>query len=108
MEQLAQRTAAHDTSETATSVTPGEDWMCPNLQYISFYIPEAEPERELYVTALLSLVEKRWLEVDGGPAPANQPAEFEVISNWRTYKGLQDVEIEVKKVVPSSVFRRRG
>lgn len=108
MEQLAQRTSTHDTSETTTNVTPGEDWMCPNLQCISFFIPEVESERDLHVAALLSLVEKRWLEVDGGPAPASQPTDFEVISNIRTYEWLQDVEIAVKKVVPSCVFRRPG
>ncbi|KIO16109.1 hypothetical protein M407DRAFT_34253 [Tulasnella calospora MUT 4182] len=104
LEQLAQRTAAPSVSERGTSMTQAEDWMCPKLQYITLYILDIESRRQL----LLSLVKERWSETDGGPAPADQPAEFEIICNRSSYNEWQEVEVEVQKVVPTFVFRGRG
>ncbi|KAG9047245.1 hypothetical protein FS837_002718 [Tulasnella sp. UAMH 9824] len=104
-EQLAQFTAPPNASERGTSVSQVEGWMCPNLKYITLYIPGIETERDLHAATLLSLVKTRWSGTDDDPAPANQPAGFEIICTYSSYQKLFDVEIEVKKVVSSFGFR---
>ncbi|KAG9034259.1 hypothetical protein FS837_002251 [Tulasnella sp. UAMH 9824] len=101
LEQLAQRTAAPNASERGTNATQVEDWVCPNLQYITLYIRDIESQRE----SLLSLVRKRWSGTESGVAPANPPSEFEIICPRSGYKELRELELEVQKVVPSFVFR---
>ncbi|KAG8924008.1 hypothetical protein FRC01_012054 [Tulasnella sp. 417] len=109
MEQLAQRTVTPTASETVRSVTAAEDWMCPNLKSITFYImgSELSIQRKLYLAALLSLVRTRWSQTDGGPIPAIQPTKFAIDCDGRDFKELKDVEIEVQNVVPSFVFQSR-
>ncbi|KIO27154.1 hypothetical protein M407DRAFT_243428 [Tulasnella calospora MUT 4182] len=108
MEQLAQRTVAPNGNQTETSAARAEDWMCPNLQYITFRVPEMASEPDLYGEALLSLVRTRWSRTDGAPTPAIQPAKFVNIGPESCYKALQDVEVEVKRLVPSAVFYREA
>ncbi|KIO27152.1 hypothetical protein M407DRAFT_23569, partial [Tulasnella calospora MUT 4182] len=107
MEQLAEYTVAPNANETGASAARAEDWMCPNLRYITLRVPKAESQPDLYGAALLSLVRRRWLRMDGGPTPAIQPDEFVIIGTHSGTKTQQDVETEVKRVVPSAVFRWR-
>ncbi|KIO27153.1 hypothetical protein M407DRAFT_23570, partial [Tulasnella calospora MUT 4182] len=60
---------------------------------------------DLYGAALLSMVRTRWLRTDGGPTPAIQPDAFVIIGTDLGSKAQQDVETEVKRVVPSAVFQ---
>ncbi|KAG9034260.1 hypothetical protein FS837_002252 [Tulasnella sp. UAMH 9824] len=112
LEQLALRTPATYTNagERGTSVIQGEDWMCPNLREITLHIPEIESQFNMRVAALFFLVNNRWSGTDGGPAPDEQPAQFQVQvrCTYPTYKKLQDVEIEVIKVVPFFSFHRKA
>ncbi|KAG8912515.1 hypothetical protein FRC01_005066, partial [Tulasnella sp. 417] len=106
MEQLVRRMVAPIEGETLTSATRAEDWMCPNLQSITFYDMETELERNLDVAALLSLVRTRWSQTDGGPIPANKPAKFVIYCTNPDCESLRDVEIQVQEVVPTFAFRR--
>ncbi|KAG8911422.1 hypothetical protein FRC00_006527 [Tulasnella sp. 408] len=101
LEQLAQRTAVPSASERGTNATQVEDWVCPNLQYITLYNMDIESQRE----SLLSLVRKRWSGTESGVAPANPPSGFEIICPRSVYKDLRELELEVQKVVPAFVFR---
>ncbi|KAG8922171.1 hypothetical protein FRC01_014368, partial [Tulasnella sp. 417] len=107
MEQLAQRTVTPAVSEATTSTATAQDWMCPNLQSITFNITETELQRNLHVAALLSLVRTRWSQTDGDPMPAIQPTNFIIIFNNSDCEELKDVEIEVQNVVLSFVFQSR-
>ncbi|KAG8913032.1 hypothetical protein FRC01_004770 [Tulasnella sp. 417] len=108
LQQLAQRTAVSDSRETGASARRAEDWMCPNLQYITLRIPELDSQRDSHVAALLALVRKRWSGTDDGAAPANQPTEFDIFCTNSGYRELRGVEVEVQKVVPSFRFRQGG
>ncbi|KAG8892880.1 hypothetical protein FRC01_013902, partial [Tulasnella sp. 417] len=97
LQQLAQRTAVSDSTETGASATQVEDWMCPNLRWIMLHIPESDLQRDSHVAALLALVRRRWSGTAGGPAPANQLGEFYIFCTNLSYQKLRDVEVDVQK-----------
>ncbi|KAG8924009.1 hypothetical protein FRC01_012055 [Tulasnella sp. 417] len=94
LEQLGYRTVPSGTGTAAM-----EDWLCPSLLYISLnMIPTDEVERRTNVSALLSLIKKRWSGEDGLP-PAIQPKNFEIVCSHSAHPHLQEVEAKVQKTV---------
>ncbi|KIO15324.1 hypothetical protein M407DRAFT_213377, partial [Tulasnella calospora MUT 4182] len=100
LEQLSQRVGGPSWNETRTR----DDWVCPNLLYITLHIPEAEEDRALHVAALLSLVQRRWSSADTGLAPATQLAKFEIICTPSSYTELLAVEAEARRIIPCFKF----
>ncbi|KAG9047244.1 hypothetical protein FS837_002717 [Tulasnella sp. UAMH 9824] len=99
LEQLGQRTASSRINP-GTETAEMEDWMCPGLLYIGLDIPTDEAERRTHVSALLSLIKKRW-SGDGGLAPARQPGRLEIMCSRSSHAYLQEVAKQVQKTVPS-------
>lgn len=102
LEQLGLRTASIESS-TGTRTATAEDWVCPSLLYIILIMPKDEAGQNTHISALVSLIQKRW-SGDDGLAPARQPESFDIGCSRSSHAHWQEVEMEVQKTVPSFQF----